>query len=170
MEPVDSIIIVLGSPNDDQGNLFGVAKERCSAAYHVWQDNPSWPILLTGGYGEHFNRTSQPHAAYLRQRLIELGVEEVAFLPFAESMNTLEDASKSKPIALATGLKRALVITSDYHLARAEFVFEKEFSGTDIALSFIATKTDESLGELDYASLKAHEKAALERLKTSSQS
>jgi hypothetical protein len=54
------IIIVLGSPNDDKGNLFSVAVERCEAALRLLADRPGWKVLLTGGFGAHFNTTGTP--------------------------------------------------------------------------------------------------------------
>ncbi|MFP4282577.1 MAG: YdcF family protein [Opitutales bacterium] len=158
------ILIVLGSPNRDDGGLYAPARARCEEAWRQWSHHPDWLILLTGGYGEHFNRTARPHAAYLQDALRVRGIPAEAFLPFAESLNTLEDAALAKPIALASGLRAATVITSDYHLARARYVFQREFRDTGLALEFVGTPTDESAAELDYAALKAHEAAALERL------
>jgi uncharacterized SAM-binding protein YcdF (DUF218 family) len=167
---IPGVIIVLGSPNDSQGNLYSVGLERCEGAWQFYCTHPHWKLLLTGGFGAHFNTTDRPHAVYLQRRLQELGVPEEAFLPWAESRNTLEDASLAKPIVLATGAHRAAVVTSDYHLDRARFVFEREFAGTGVALEFIGTETDESRCRLDLAALKQHEREALARLKASSTS
>ncbi|MFT3829926.1 MAG: YdcF family protein [Opitutaceae bacterium] len=166
--PPPGVLIVLGSPNDEHGNLHSLAVERCRRALRLHRDNPGWPLLLTGGFGEHFNTTAQPHAAYLRRWLEEHGVPAAAFLPFAESRNTLEDASLARPILLATGARVALVVTSDYHADRARFVFEREFAGTGVTLCFVATETDESACRLDLAALKRHEVAALARLRSAS--
>ena len=159
------ILIVLGSPNDEHGNLHSLGVERCRRALRLHRDNPDWPLLLTGGFGAHFNTTALPHAAYLRRWLEEHGVPATVFLPFAESRNTLEDASLAKPVLLATGARFALVVTSDFHLDRARFVFEREFAGTDMTLAYVATETDESACRLDLAALKRHEVAALARLR-----
>lgn len=159
------VILVLGSPNDAHGNLHSVGVERCRRALRLHRDNPAWPLLLTGGFGEHFNTTVQPHAAYLRRWLEAHGVPPAVFLPFAESRNTLEDASLAKPLALATGARLAVVVTSDYHADRARFVFEREFAGTGVALFFVTTETDEAACQLDLPALKRHEVAALARLR-----
>jgi uncharacterized SAM-binding protein YcdF (DUF218 family) len=163
--PPPGVIIVLGSPNDEHGNLHSLALERCRRSLRLHRDNPGWPLLLTGGYGAHFNTTDRPHAFYLRRWLEENGVPPTAFLPIAESRNTLEDASLAKPILLATGALFALVVTSDFHADRARFVFEREFAGTGVTLGFVATETDESACRLDLAALKRHEVAALARLR-----
>jgi uncharacterized SAM-binding protein YcdF (DUF218 family) len=162
---IPGVIIVLGSPNDAQGNLYSVGLERCERAWQFYCTHPDWKLLLTGGFGAHFNPTDWPHAVYVQHHLRKLGVPEEAFLPWAESRNTLEDAWLSKPIVQATGARRAAVVTSDYHLDRARFVFEREFAGAGIALEFIAAETDESRCQLDLAALKRHEREALARLK-----
>lgn len=162
---MDTLIVVLGSPNGDDGRLFGVAKERCAAAFGLWREAPERRLLLTGGFGEHFNRTETAHAEYLRRELMAMGVPENRFLNYALSLNTLEDASKAKPIVLESGAKRCVVVTSDYHLDRARFVFDREFLDTGVSLEFVATETNEALGEMDYDALKAHEKRALRWLR-----
>jgi uncharacterized SAM-binding protein YcdF (DUF218 family) len=58
-----------------------------------------------------------------------------------------------------------IVVTSDYHLDRARFVFAREFAGTDVTLAFIGVATDEARCELDLPALKKHEREALQRLK-----
>jgi uncharacterized SAM-binding protein YcdF (DUF218 family) len=159
------VIIVLGSPNDEQGNLHRVGVERCEEARRLRTDHPDWKLLLTGGYGAHFNTTGRPHADYLKRWLVEHGVPASAFLPFAESRNTLEDAALARPIVVAAGAREAIVVTSDYHLERARFVFEREFAPTGVALRFVATATDERDCRLDLAALRAHEREALTRLR-----
>ena len=162
---MSQLIIVLGSPNDSEGNLYGVGLERCERAFRLWREDESRRFLLTGGFGEHFNTSDRPHAEYLQRRLVALGVPETSFLPFALSLNTLEDASMSKPITVESGARSGIVVTSDYHLERARFVFEREYAEVAFELSFVSTITDESRKELDYEALKAHEKRALQRLK-----
>jgi uncharacterized SAM-binding protein YcdF (DUF218 family) len=162
---IPGVIIVLGSPNDEQGNLHSVGIERCELALRLGTENPDWKLLLTGGSGAHFNTTGQPHASYLQRWLRERGVPVTAFLPFAESRNTIEDAALARQIVLAAGARSAMVVTSDYHLDRARFVFEREFAHTGVALRFVATVTDESRCRLDLAALRKHEREALTRLR-----
>jgi len=158
-------IAILGSPNDAEGHLHSIAVERCEYALALAECNPDAWLLLTGGYGEHFNVTPLPHAEYLRRWLHGRGVSESRLLPFAESRNTLEDASLSKALVVDRGIRTLVVVTSDYHLERARFVFEREFADTDVTLVFTATRTREADCQLDVAALKAHEKRALDRLR-----
>jgi len=159
------VILVLGSPNDEQGHLHSVAVERCECALRLHRANPAWRLLPTGGFGAHFNTTDRPHAFYLRRWLEEHGVGPEAFLPFAESRNTLEDASLARPLVLAAGATRAVVVTSDYHIDRARFVFAREFAGAGVTLFFVPTETNEVNCRLDLVALRKHEREALLRLK-----
>jgi hypothetical protein len=58
----------------------------------------------------------------------------------------------------------AVVITSDFHLDRARYIFEREFAGTGVRLTFAAAETDEAAVEFDLAAQKIHERNALARL------
>ncbi len=122
---VSGLIVVLGSPNAEDGELYSVARERCQLALDEYASRAGWKILLTGGYGDHFNTTHQPHAAYLKCYLTARGIPEDDIVEFAESSNTIQDASLSKPIVYRYGAKHILVITSDYHQDRARYVFEQ---------------------------------------------
>jgi vancomycin permeability regulator SanA len=164
---INGLILVLGSPNSDTGELYSIARERCRLALDEYARRDGWKLLPTGGYGAHFNTTHQPHAAYLKGYLTAGGIPEEDIVEFAESSNTIEDATLSKPIVLGYGVKHILVITSDYHEDRARYVFAKEFAGTGIEITFCIAQTDEAACELDLAELKRHEREALAKLKAS---
>ena len=120
---------------------------------------------MTGGYGAHFNTTDQPHAAYVKEYLVKRGVPSQAIVEFAESNNTLEDASLSKPIVLKYGVPLIVVVTSDYHVDRAHFIFEREFAGTEVRIQFSASQTEEEACEFDLETQKKHEQEALTKLR-----
>jgi uncharacterized SAM-binding protein YcdF (DUF218 family) len=162
---VKGLIVVLGSPNTEQGELYSIAVERCEMALTEYARHPGYKILLTGGYGAHFNTTHRPHAAYLKRYLSAQGIPEDCFVEYAESSNTLEDASLSKPVALKYDARWLVVVTSDYHLERARYVFEREFADTDVCILFSACRTNEAVCQLDLEALKRHEREALARLK-----
>jgi uncharacterized SAM-binding protein YcdF (DUF218 family) len=160
---VPGIVVLLGSPNSDQGELYSVAQDRCKRAILEYRRRPGWKILPTGGFGAHFNTTDKPHAHYLKEYLIAHGIPDSDILEFALSRNTIEDATLSYPIITKHGVDRALVVTSDYHGDRARYVFQREYR--DITLTFALCPTDERTCELDLVALKAHEKKALAKLK-----
>ena len=163
---LNGLLVVLGSPNSETGVLYSIAVARCRQAVVEYRKRPGWKVLLTGGFGPHFNTSDQPHAAYLKRHLLTQGIPETDFVEFAESINTLQDASLAKPIVVKYAVPEILIITSDYHLDRARFVFEREFAATQVNLQFSSAQTDEAACELDLAALKAHERVALARLKS----
>lgn len=164
--PSPGVIIVLGAPNDESGRLSERALERAGRALEEFQAHPDYRILTTGGYGAHFNTTSQPHGCYSRQYLVGKGVPEKAFLPVAESTNTPEDARLSKLILEPLGVRELRIVTSDFHVERARFCFEREFPA--YPLVFCPARTDAS--EADRQRLQDHETRALARLKGSAPS
>ena len=50
-DEIEGLILVLGSPNSDKGELFSIAKERCNLALTELAKRPGWKLLLTGGFG-----------------------------------------------------------------------------------------------------------------------
>lgn len=155
------VIVVLGSPNDEQGELSIIARERCAQAFIEYQKQAEYAILPTGGWGEHFNTTDKPHGFYIRQELINRGIPETAILPCVESSNTIEDAKLSRPVLEANPEADLIVVTSDFHAARARFLFEREYPERPIRLSI--SRTD--LPPEALARLKDHEQKAMERLR-----
>jgi hypothetical protein len=173
---LQGLIVVLGSPNAEDGELYSVARQRCEQALAEYARRRAlaksaqrhrWKFLLTGGYGEHFNTTDKPHAAYLMRYLVERGVPHDAFVEFAESGNTLEDASLAKPIVQRYEVFEIVVVTSDFHLDRARVIFEREFSDTNVRITFSVCKTDEQTYEFDLEAQKQHERKSLARLRKS---
>lgn len=164
MTPTRGVIVVLGSPNDAQGCLSSIALEHCEQALSEYRRNPKCRILPTGGWGRHFNTTDKPHGHYVRKELARRGIPDAAFLQCAESSNTVEDATLSRPILASHPGADLIVVTSDFHEARARFLFEREFPDRKITLSTSVTK----LPAEELARRRAHEAKALDRLKNQS--
>ncbi len=155
------VIVVLGSPNDAQGNLLSIALERCSQALAEFREHPDYALLPTGGWGKHFNTSDKAHGFYIREELMDRGVPGSAFLPCAESSNTIEDAGLSRPILDPYPGAELIVVSSDFHATRARFLFEREFPERKIRISESVTQLPPDV----LARLQAHEKNALEKLR-----
>ena len=154
-------IVVLGSPNDAEGRLSTIAVERCRQALSEYRQRPGAKVIPTGGWGEHFNTTAQPHGYYTRKYLESNGVPAGDILECVESANTVEDARLCRPIVERHGITGLIVVTSDFHLPRARFLFTREFPKA--GLTFCGAATDLPADEL--ARLKRHEEGALARLR-----
>lgn len=155
-----SIILLLGSPNDDKGNLSTTAVNRIECAYHLYAENRDMLFLCTGGFGEHFNVTNQPHAFYAKQELIKLGADENAFLPFVLSGNTYEDFTLSKPLIEKELPDVLFIVTSDFHMERVKLLHKRiiDYPRT-VFLSAQSTLPKEEL-----SLLIKHEREAIKRL------
>jgi uncharacterized SAM-binding protein YcdF (DUF218 family) len=165
VQQIPGLIVVLGSPNDDQGNLSLMGQGRVDLAYqrHTELQSLGWKFLLTGGFGEHFNRTKIPHAHYAKQRLVSIGVPETDFVEFALSRNTVDDALQSRPIVERYNCLSLLVVSSDFHIPRVEFVFRSVFA--DRSLAFAASPYIDSRSPEERERLAAHEQRELASLR-----
>jgi len=159
---VACVIIVLGSPNDDEGKLSATALSRLDRALAEYKKQPEAAILLTGGFGPHFNCSPRPHADYAREYLLGQGVPETAVLEPALSSNTVEDAVLCKRILSGGILDHAVVVTSDYHLERAEFIFSHFLPSLEI--DYCPTHAPQTQAERE--TCLAHEQMALAALRT----
>ncbi len=157
------LLLVLGSPNDPSGRLSSVAKERLALALDEHARHPDFPILLTGGFGEHFNQSPLPHAEHARAHLVSRGVPKDAFTDFALSGNTIEDASLSQPIVDQVDPVRLVVMTSDFHVARARYLFDRAFPSRSVEYLGATHECSETVRK----QLEHHEASALERLRAS---
>lgn len=151
-----SFILVLGYKNDAFGELLPVAKQRCEKAVQLYHANPI-PIVCTGGFGENFNTTPEPHAEHLKRYITGLGVPLEMFGPHVLSRNTNEDG-KFTQAALAKIPKTEIhLVTSDFHFQRA-FLWMKHFT-PKTKVSCHPAKTVVADDELTM--LRDHEKQAI---------
>ena len=157
----NTAIVVLGALNDERGVLADLAKERCDQAISEFRRHAGSRMIPTGGWGQHFNTTAKPHSHYLREYLTAHGVPDEAIAECVESSNTIEDARLCRPVVERYGFRKLVVVTSDFHVARARYIFTQEFSG--MVIEFSGSRTH--LPEEEFRARVAHEQRALARLK-----
>lgn len=155
-----SIILLLGSPNDDKGVLSLIAVNRVACAYRLYAENRDMLFLCTGGFGEHFNVTNQPHAFYAKQELVRLGADENAFLPFVLSGNTYEDFTLSKPLIEKELPDVLFIVTSDFHMERVKLLHKRII---DYPFT-VFISAESTLPENELSLLTGHEREAVKRL------
>ena len=155
-------IVVLGSPNSPEGELFLAAKNRLNKCYEEYLSN-KYPIILTGGFGVHFNTSNYPHHHWTKQYLIQKDVDNQDIIAFLDSSNTVQDATMLLPILAQNSIEALIIITSDYHQERVEFIF-KSVLPKKVALSFLSVDS-EGIDLTILEKLIAHETMALEGLR-----
>ncbi|WP_202702071.1 YdcF family protein [Flavobacterium sp. UGB4466] len=150
------VLIVLGSPNSETGDLGQVALDRLKYCLDIFESKDNC-IICTGGFGEHFNTAPLPHANYAVKYLKEKGLSAENFLECALSANTVEDAVVSKKIVLNHNLNSVVVITSDYHVERVKLIFD-EILGFD-QIEYVGVTHD--ISDSEKKKLLEHEKKAI---------
>lgn len=155
-------IVVLGSPNSPEGELFLMAKKRLDKCYEAYLSN-KYAIILTGGFGLHFNTSNYPHHHLTKQYLIQKGVNNQDIIAFLDSSNTVQDATMLLPILAQNPIEHLIIITSDYHRERVEFIFQSVLA-EKVSLSYIGVDSEGIDPEI-LDKLIAHEQVALEGLR-----
>lgn len=132
--PIAGLVVILGSPNDAAGRLSEIGLGRVELGLQTYRGlrGAGWRILLTGGYGAHFNTTDKPHAHHAQQVLLAAGVPMADMVEFAESRNTVDDALQARPIVDRHAVGQLIVVSSDFHLDRVTFVFTAVFPDKDL--------------------------------------
>jgi uncharacterized SAM-binding protein YcdF (DUF218 family) len=152
-------IVVLGSPNDNFGNLSTIAISRADKAYSEFCSTDDCKVLCTGGFGQHFNTTDVPHGKYVQNYLISKGVLKSSFIGIALSSFTIEDATLSKLILEKNSIMQVVLVTSDYHMNRARLVF----SQIQPSIKFTYSEAKILMDSNSYKKLQQHEQKAIIR-------
>ncbi|MFC5446814.1 YdcF family protein [Paenibacillus aestuarii] len=130
------VIIVLGGE--------GGFAERSKKAAELYANGYAPTVLLTDGT---FNYEHEKEINKMMSRLHALGVPESAMMLEDRAQSTFDNAKYTKQILLERGMKRALVITSDWHTMRAKLTFDKVYQRSGIQLSYIAGKSQYPLDD-----------------------
>lgn len=109
------VIIVLGAQVKPDGTPSVALERRLTLALETYRETPQM-IIACGAQG---NDEPATEASVMRAWLIGRGVEPAHVLEEPHSFNTRENLQNAKALMTQHGLKTALVITSDYHVARA---------------------------------------------------
>lgn len=159
-----NIILILGAPNDIDGNLSITAIDRLNTAYELYQKDKNVSFLCSGGFGEHFNTSDLPHAHYAKAYLIKRGVSEQHFLPHLITSNTVDDFRKAMPVLEEVNPEVTYVVTSDFHVARAKMIFNIMTGDKDInkRTTFVPAQSSHTLDDLKR--LQEHENKAIKIL------
>lgn len=97
---------------DVQVVLGGNTRERAAISYRLWQRHNT-TVIVTGDGG------------YTIEELRELGIPEDDLIHENQALTTYENAVFSRPIFTELKAKTVVIVTSDYHSARAMSCFRK---------------------------------------------
>ena len=109
------VIIVLGAQVKEDGTPSEALRRRMIAALEVYQEKRQTIIVC----GEQGSNEPRAEGDVMRDWLIAQGVHEEDIVAETASFNTRQNLEYAKAIMEHRGLSRALIVTSDYHVARA---------------------------------------------------
>jgi uncharacterized SAM-binding protein YcdF (DUF218 family) len=130
----DTGVILSGfmSKDEENGSLnFGEATDRLTEGLILYRTGRIKTIIISGGSGRLIDDTRESVLA--KAFLINnCGVPDSVVFIDTVSRNTYENALESKKLMHAEGLKSAIIITSAWHMRRAEGCFKKLDMDVDI--------------------------------------
>jgi uncharacterized SAM-binding protein YcdF (DUF218 family) len=124
-DPDGEILVLLGGSIEDDGTMGESSYRRSLYAAYAFRQGSFRHLVISGG-----GINGNPVAESMRQYLSCRGIPADAIHTELYSRNTRENALYTKPI-LSTLVGRKVLLTSDYHMARAYRVFRK--SGIDVS-------------------------------------
>jgi len=107
--------------------------------------------------------TSNPNAFYAQQTPLKRGVPEADIVEFALSRTTVDDTSTARPVVENHGCSNLIVVSSDFHMPRVEFIFRADFPEHNLTFQgapYLASRSPE-----ECAKLLAHEDRELTSLR-----
>ena len=114
-QAVSDVIIVLGAQVKEDGKPSVALERRMQAALETYQEHPCL-IICCGARGQ---REPEAEGTVMVRWLKAAGVPEDHLVAETESFNTRQNLQHAKEIMEERQLRQALVVTSDYHVARA---------------------------------------------------
>ena len=153
----NAIIVVLGSTNDKYGNISNIGLSRLDKGYEIYRQQDNSKLLLTGGYSKGKKVAEHPYSFYAKQLMLQKGVLEKNIIGLVMSKDTVEDAKLSLPYLNKIDNKTIIIVTSDFHMRRTQYIFNRVFQGEK--LQFIEAEYKSTEDEI--AALKDTEKKEL---------
>jgi len=132
---VYSCAIILGgfsSEGSDGKGYFNGASDRFIQGLLVLKTARAKHILITGGNSELIQGKFK-EGNWVKSQLDSLRIPDSCVLIESNARNTIENAKFSKPILEKAALKPPyLLITSDFHMRRANMIFKKQGYNVDL--------------------------------------
>ena len=130
--------------------LAGTVAERPLEAADLFQEGYAPRILVTRDTPEPAALVAGSRGATLPQRyelnrdmLLKLGVPDSALVvPDRIHDNTASEAETLREVAIKSGWKRVIVVSSTYHLRRVAIACRRQLRGTDVQVILRGTRYD----------------------------
>jgi uncharacterized SAM-binding protein YcdF (DUF218 family) len=116
-------IVVLGAGTSPGGVASPATARRVRHAVTLYKKGLAPAIICTGGFSRRYPKSEAQACSDLAQRQ---GVPAAAILLEERSTSTEENAIETRKIMEARGLKSALIVSDNFHLLRAEILFNAQ--------------------------------------------
>lgn len=133
------VIIILGGGIEPDGSLPEIPKFRINKGVELFKSGVAPKIIVSGNYGFWLEKEPpRSEAEAMEEYVISLGVPESAILKEDVSKDTIGNAYFCRLNFLEpSNWKNIVVVTSDYHISRTQYIFEKVL-GSDYTIEFMA--------------------------------
>ena len=126
IEPADSIVVLSGmirtiNSKDGLDYEFGEASDRIFAGINLFKENKAPKLILTRGKLPW--SVGIPEGEYLKDIVVKNGISENNILLTENVENTDQEAKAIKKL-LSEDKSKVLLVTSAFHMPRAQIVFE----------------------------------------------
>jgi len=124
-------VIILGGGLTSGGRLSRESVKRLLAGINLFKANHAKHLILSGnGSWQHRLPLSKTEASLMETLAIEKGISKKVILKDTKSLDTIGNAYFTKVLIDKYKLgKTFLIVTSDYHLKRARWLFTEIFDG-----------------------------------------
>lgn len=141
------VIVVLAGGITKQGTLPKSVMQRVEQAKKLYEQGYAPKVLMSGQWSSYWQHSPPAHteAVLMYQYAIRLGIPSKVLLVEEHSQNTFENAFYiSKLFLEPRKWKKIVVITSDFHIARTQHIFNR-LLGKTYQTEFIGAPADEGL-------------------------
>ncbi len=142
------VIIILSGGILENASLSDFSVKRAEKGYELFMKGVSNRILISGRWSFLYEyEPKMTEAKAIKEHLLSLGVNKENILLEEQSVDTIGNAYFCKQILAKKRWKDILVITSDFHVKRTQYVFSKVFKNCEFDISYLGAPSMLSKGK-----------------------
>ena len=135
----DAIFVLAGTVAERPLEAADLFEEGYAPRVLVTRDTPEPAVIIAGTRGATLPQRYELN----REVLLKLGVPETALIvPDRVHDNTASEAETLREVAVRSGWRRVIVVSSAYHLRRVAIASRRQLRGTGIEVVLRATRYD----------------------------
>ncbi len=158
------VILVFGHTVTDEGVLSKEQVLRIMKSINILNKNKARFLLMSGGFGDHFNKTDKSLAWHMKKFAMGEGVPPDKILTEDKSYETMDNITFSKPIIDEHKWKSIIFVSSKYHIPRikliSKYIFPREYK-----LKFVSVRIPKNIFDSEFSHEKEYYKEYEQTLK-----